>query len=79
MGANKIKCGVSVIHRTDSNYFVVIDQIANVIYEYLMTSSEEQSASRKAAANLAKKAEWKHFFDHYIQAYRIALQNCICR
>ena len=79
MGANKIKCGVSVIHRTDSNYFVVIDQIANVIYEYLMTSSEEQSTSRKAAANLAKKAEWKHFFDHYIQAYRIALQNCISR
>lgn len=76
---NKIECGVSVIHRTDSNYAVMIDQIANVIYEYLMMTSEVQTSSRKAAAKLAKQAEWKNFFTHYIEAYHIALQNSTYR
>jgi hypothetical protein len=36
---------------------------------------EEKAMARKEAAAVAKKADWKHFFQYYRQAYDIALKN----
>jgi hypothetical protein len=37
------------------------------------------SAARKAAVDLALKAEWQHFFQYYREAYSIALKKAAAR
>lgn len=67
--------GVTVIERTDSNYNYVVDQIAEVLLDRLTWDLSMVESAKKAAAALAKKAEWKNFFKYYRQAYAIALKN----
>lgn len=71
--------GVTVIERTDSNYWDVVQQTAGRIYEYARMSAEQREAERKAAYQLSKEAEWKHFFKYYKQAYQIALKKAAKR
>ncbi len=66
--------GVVVIHRTDSNYGAVVEQIADTLIQYLQFTHEEVLAARRAAASLAHKAEWQFFFKYYRKAYNIALK-----
>ena len=66
--------GVVVIHRTDSNYHEVVEQIADTLLHYLQYTPEEVEKARKAAAALARKAEWRAFFKYYRKAYNIALK-----
>ena len=37
------------------------------------------AAARKAAVELALKAEWKNFFSYYREAYAIALKKSLAR
>lgn len=67
--------GTAVIERTDSNYGYVVEQIAEIILDRLSWSEEQIEASRKAAAALAHKAEWRYFFKAYRKAYEIALKK----
>lgn len=71
--------GICVIPRTDSNYDRVVNQIADVLADYAVYSSDRVLAARQAAAGLAKKAEWKHFFPFYRRAYAIALKKAAAR
>ena len=38
-------------------------------------SPEQTERARKEAAAIAKKADWKHFFQYYRKAYEIALKK----
>lgn len=67
--------GVTVIDRTDSNYWDVVQQVAGRIYEYALQTPEAREKERKAAFALSKKAEWSEFFRYYRQAYQIAIKN----
>ena len=67
--------GVVVVERNDSNFDVVTDEVANALLRYDRLTGEEKENVRKAAAAIAKKAEWKQFFKYYRQAYDMALKK----
>ena len=66
---------VHIIHRTDSNYWDVVSEIVTSVVTYLEMTTKEQGLFRKAAAALAAKADWKHFYPFYRKAYQIALEH----
>ncbi|WP_080904462.1 glycogen/starch synthase [Parabacteroides sp. Marseille-P3160] len=66
--------GVSVIDRTDFNYFDVVNHITK---DLLSLSKDQAQAGqiRKRCFDLASKAEWKEFILYYYQAFDTALSN----
>ena len=75
----KEKYGVIVIERTDSNFEEVAEHIADDILRFSRLTPEETERARKEAASIAKRADWKHFFQYYRKAYDIALKNATKR
>lgn len=71
--SRKIEDGVQVVPRTDSNWGELIATTADALYRFTMLTPEQVEHARKGAAAIAEKAEWKHFFPYYEQAYDIAL------
>ena len=67
--------GVTVIERNDSNFDEVAENIADALLHFDRLSKEEKAEARAQAAAVAKKADWKHFFKYYRQAYDIALKK----
>ena len=78
-GSTGLKDGVAVIHRSDSNFDDVVDNVALNILRFMQQPDENIVAARKAAAALAKKAEWRNFFKYYRKAYDIALSKSLER
>ena len=78
-GATGLKDGVAVVHRTDSNFDDVVDNVALNLQRFMQQPAENIDKARKAAAALAKKAEWKNFFRYYRKAYDIALTKALNR
>jgi glycosyltransferase involved in cell wall biosynthesis len=78
-GVTGLKDGVAVVHRTDSNFNDVVENIAMNIQRFMQQPAENIESARKAAATLAKKAEWKNFFKYYRKAYDIALTKSLNR
>lgn len=70
-----IEHGVEVVPRTDSNWNDMIQHIASALYRFAQMNDNEIKKARKGAADTAEKAEWKHFFKYYEQAYQIALNK----
>lgn len=70
--------GVSVIHRDDDNYYESARQISVDVEHLLQMPVKERTAIRRSAAQLAQKAQWKHFIKFYYQAYDMALGKCRC-
>lgn len=68
--------GVTVLHRDDANYFEVAQLMRNAVLEMLDTPPARRTQIRKNAAQIADKAQWKHFIKHYYDAYDIALRKC---
>jgi glycosyltransferase involved in cell wall biosynthesis len=75
----KEQYGVVVIDRNDSNFDEVAEHIAEDLLRFDRLSKEEKIRARKEAAAIAKKADWKHFFKYYRQAYQIALKKAKSR
>lgn len=71
----KEKGGVIVIERNDSNFDEVSERIADELLLFDRLSKEEKAHARKQAAAIAKKADWKHFFQYYRKAYDIAIKK----
>ena len=71
----KDQYGVVVVDRNDSNFNEVAEQIADALLRYDRLCGEDKALARKAAESIAQKADWKHFFKYYRQAYDIALKN----
>ncbi len=78
-GYTTIDKGVAVIYRNDSNTDDVITHIVNTIVYYLSLTPRKVSVARKAALELALRAEWQHFFQYYREAYSIALKKAAAR
>ena len=72
-GVSTIEQGVEVVPRSDSNFRQVIDGIAGAVCRFMALDEKQTTAARKAAAAIAKKAEWRSFFKYYRRAYDIAL------
>lgn len=67
--------GVKVVHRTDSNYHDVADNIEEALCEYSQFNAALVKSSRTNAEKLSKKALWSEFIKYYDEAYDIALRN----
>jgi len=74
-GTDTVERGVEVVERTDSNWNHLLVQLASAIQRAAMLSPTDITTARKAAHDLAAKAEWKHFFAYYKKAYQIALKH----
>jgi hypothetical protein len=66
---------VIVIERNDSNFNEVAEQVAEDLLRFARLNPQQLQLARKEAAAVAKKADWKHFFQYYRKAYDIALKN----
>ena len=71
----EIESGVAVVERTDSNRDEICRKIAEIIAGYAALDETDHAEAREAAARLAEKAEWRHFFEYYRLAYSFALRN----
>jgi len=71
----KDQYGVIVIERNDSNFDEVAEHIANDLLRFDRLSKEDKARARKEAGAVAKRADWKHFFQYYRKAYDIALRK----
>ena len=74
-GATEMYQGVVTINRNDSNYQQVAEAIAQHLHQYSHYTPEQVQQARKAAAAIAAKADWAHFFKYYRKAYEIAIKN----
>lgn len=72
-GDNPAKCGVKVIHRTDSNYHDTVHAVASSLHTLYLMSVSEASQASKAARATSKKASWDNFIKYYDAAYEQAL------
>lgn len=68
------KSGVKVIHRTDSNYSNVVEQISDAVESYLLSDDATKESACKLAMKIAKMATWSHFMAYYKDAYLKALK-----
>ena len=73
------KCGVKVLHRSDSNYYNVVDELAAQLTLLASMPDNLIEVARKAAMDTAKCASWANFIDFYTQAYNQATQNAASR
>lgn len=67
--------GVNVIHRTDSNYGEVVDEIARSVYSLISSPAARRAKIAKAAMVTASKAAWSHFIEYYTAAFDMALRD----
>ncbi len=73
-GSDAVKCGVRVLHRTDSNYQETVSSIvSSLINLYMMPATAIRGVS-KAARATSKTASWTNFMPRYEAAYAQALQ-----
>ena len=79
VSGSDIEEGVSVIERTDFNYFDVADAISEQILKLSDTDKNERKAIKERCFALAKKAEWSKFIAYYQEAFSIALANAAKR
>jgi glycosyltransferase involved in cell wall biosynthesis len=66
VSGNRIREGVSIIKRTDDNYFDVVGQIAGTLSELMR---EDRQTVRKNCIQVARKAEWNQFITYYYTAF----------
>jgi glycogen synthase len=71
--------GIEVIYRNDYNYNEVVEELANLIFDFSLKSAEQVAMLKEKATELSDKADWAHFIKHYRQAYGKALQNSFVR
>lgn len=71
--------GVEVVRRDDYNFDQVANAVRDAIAKMCGMSAKEVDAARKKAAQVAAKAQWKHFIPKYGQAYAFALDRAAQR
>ena len=72
VSGNNIKEGVSVIERTDDNYFDVVNNVADTVIKLM---EEDGEKVRENCYNLACQAEWSKFINFYYDAFDKGLKN----
>lgn len=61
---------VAVLARTDHNANEIAEEIAKHICKYAEGKLGKLTELREASFKLAEQAEWKHFYKHYLNAYK---------
>lgn len=68
-GSDPASSGVSVLHRTDSNYGETVHALAAELMRYYHMPARQMLARSKAARATARAAQWKQFITAYQEAY----------
>ena len=68
-GSDPATSGVTVLHRTDSNYGETVHALAAELMRYYHMPAKDMAARVKAARRTAKDAQWKQFIEPYQDAY----------
>ena len=68
-GTDPATSGVTVLHRTDSNYGETVHALAAELMRYYHAPAKTMLARTRAARNTAKAAQWKQFIAAYQKAY----------
>lgn len=76
---NGLDDGIQVIYRNDENYMDVAEEIAGLISDFSLKSSEQVKMLKHSASTLSDKADWPHFISFYQEAYSKALHNSFIR
>ena len=61
--------GVTVLHRTDSNYSETVHALAAEMMQYYHLSPADKQRRNRAAQATSKLAQWKQFIESYQEAY----------
>lgn len=70
---NCLRFGVKALVREDDNFEELAEGIANKICHFSSFDTDVVATSKKRAIALANKADWKHFYPQYLEAYRVAI------
>ena len=68
-GHDASRSGVTVLHRTDSNYSETVHALAAEMMQYYHLSPAEKQRRNRAAQATSKQAQWKQFIEPYQEAY----------
>ena len=74
-GDDSDKCGVKVLHRTDSNYADTVQAIASSLINLYMMNAKQASSVSKGARATGKAASWDNFIKYYDEAYQQAIKQ----
>lgn len=69
------KNGVAVINRDDMSYERNVEEIADIVINYMDLPQERKEATLEGAMKTAGKAEWHFFITKYVEAFDIAVKN----
>ena len=72
-GHDASRSGVTVLHRTDSNYGETVHALAAEMMQYYHLSPADKQHRNRAAQATSKLAQWKQFITAYQEAYSIIL------
>ena len=72
-GDAPMKCGVKVIHRTDSNYHDTVQAVASSLVRLYQMDKKTASKVSQGAKQTSKAASWENFIKYYDEAYDQAL------
>lgn len=61
---------VCLVHRTDHNQDEAIEAIVSHLLAMIQGELPDTTKLRKMCQTLAERAEWRHFYNHYEDAYR---------
>lgn len=68
-------CGAKVIHRTDSNYYSAVMDIAVCVLELMAAKQTKTKQWSNTAFDTSKKMEWSRFIGFYYEAYSAAIKK----
>lgn len=68
-------CGAFIVGRTDSNYEMARDGIAEALVSLANYNKKETAAVRKAATLTSQKADWSLFIEYYLKSFAIAFDH----
>ena len=77
--SKNIQQGLSIINRTEDNYWDVVNEIQSIILQISNTSTTERKKIGENAKKLSKETVWKEFNQFYIDAYTEALKKSSVR
>ena len=68
---------ISIIHRNDSNYDSVVDEVVKRIVNMASVSGDEMEYIRTNAVEVSEIASWKHNVYYYKQAFSLSLERLV--
>lgn len=68
-GDDAAASGVTVLHRTDSNYHETVHALADRLMQYYTMRATEKRRHDRAAQATARSAQWKQFIAAYLEGY----------